>query len=84
MDTKSDSAARKCLQQAYQNAFNIEPNLKVIHAGLECGIIAEHYPRLQMVSFGPVIQGAHAPGERIKVDTVKCWKLLVTALASVE
>lgn len=80
-----DSAALKCLQHAYQKAFNIEPNLKVIHAGLECGIIAEHYPDLQMVSFGPDIQGAHAPGERVKVDTVeKCWKLLVTALASVE
>lgn len=79
-----DSAALKCLQQAYQSAFKIEPNLKVIHAGLECGIIAEHYPDLQMVSFGPDIQGAHAPGERVKVDTVeKCWKLLVTALESV-
>ena len=80
-----DSAALKCLQQAYQSAFDIEPNLKVIHAGLECGIIAEHYPDLQMVSFGPDIQGAHAPGERVKVDTVeKCWKLLVTALESVK
>lgn len=80
-----DSAALKCLQQAYQSAFKIEPNLKVIHAGLECGIIAEHYPNLQMVSFGPDIQGAHAPGERVKVDTVeKCWKLLVTALESIE
>lgn len=79
-----DSAALKCLQQAYQSAFKIEPNLKVIHAGLECGIIAEHYPDLQMVSFGPDIQGAHAPGERVKVDTVdKCWKLLVTALESI-
>lgn len=79
-----DSAALKCLQQAYQSAFEIEPNLKVIHAGLECGIIAEHYPDLQMVSFGPDIQGVHAPGERVKVDTVeKCWKLLVTALESV-
>jgi dipeptidase D len=80
-----DSAALKCLQQAYQSAFKIEPNLKVIHAGLECGIIAEHYPDLQMVSFGPDIQGAHAPGERVKVETVeKCWKLLVTALESIE
>lgn len=80
-----ESAALKCLQQAYQSAFKIEPNLKVIHAGLECGIIAEHYPDLQMVSFGPDIQGAHAPGERVKVDTVeKCWKLLVTALESIE
>ncbi|KXZ64376.1 Cytosol non-specific dipeptidase [Acinetobacter venetianus] len=80
-----DSAALKCLQQAYQSAFKIEPNLKVIHAGLECGIIAEHYPDLQMVSFGPDIQGAHAPGERVKVDTVeKCWKLLMIALESIK
>ena len=80
-----DSAALKCLQQAYQSAFDIKPNLKVIHAGLECGIIAEHYPELQMVSFGPDIQGAHAPGERVKVDTVeKCWKLLVAALELVK
>ncbi len=80
-----DSAALKCLQQAYQSVFKIEPNLKVIHAGLECGIIAEHYPDLQMVSFGPDIQGAHAPGERVKVDTVeKCWKLLVAALESIK
>ncbi|WP_312049107.1 aminoacyl-histidine dipeptidase [Acinetobacter courvalinii] len=80
-----ESAALKCLQQAYKSAFKIEPNLKVIHAGLECGIIAEHYPDLQMVSFGPDIQGAHAPGERVKVDTVdKCWKLLVTALESIK
>jgi len=80
-----DSAALKCLQQAYQSAFKIKPNLKVIHAGLECGIIAEHYPNLQMVSFGPDIQGAHAPGERVKVDTVeKCWKLLVAALESIK
>ncbi|KAA8731241.1 aminoacyl-histidine dipeptidase [Acinetobacter qingfengensis] len=79
------SAALKCLEQAYQKAFDIHPELKVIHAGLECGIIAEHYPGLQMVSFGPDIQGAHAPGERVKVDTVaKCWKLLTTALALVK
>ncbi|MEB3754096.1 beta-Ala-His dipeptidase [Acinetobacter sp. MD2(2019)] len=79
-----ESAALHCLQHAYQNSFQIEPELKVIHAGLECGIIAEHYPDLQMVSFGPDIQGAHAPGERVKVDTVaQCWTLLTAALASV-
>ncbi|MHA3083607.1 aminoacyl-histidine dipeptidase [Acinetobacter sp. ANC 5383] len=79
------SAALKCLQRAYQDTFQIEPELKVIHAGLECGIIAEHYPDLQMVSFGPDIQGAHAPGEQVKVDTVeKCWQLLVAALATVD
>ncbi|WP_343596527.1 aminoacyl-histidine dipeptidase [Acinetobacter sp.] len=79
-----NSAALHCLQDAYQQRFNIEPDLKVIHAGLECGIIAEHYPHLEMVSFGPDIQGAHAPGERVNVETVeKCWKLLTAALARV-
>lgn len=80
-----NSAALHCLQQAYQQSFNIKPELKVIHAGLECGIIAEHYPHLEMVSFGPDIQGAHAPGERVNVETVaKCWTLLTTALALVK
>lgn len=79
-----NSAALKCLQQAYLKVFNIEPKLKVIHAGLECGIIAEHYPHLEMVSFGPDIRGAHAPGERVDIQSVeKCWQLLVSALASV-
>ncbi|SDB89578.1 beta-Ala-His dipeptidase [Acinetobacter boissieri] len=79
-----ESAALKCLQQAYQTAFGIDAKLKVIHAGLECGIIAEHYPDLHMVSFGPDIRGAHAPGERVNVETVeKCWTLLKTALSLV-
>ncbi|GAA5012038.1 aminoacyl-histidine dipeptidase [Acinetobacter puyangensis] len=80
-----ESAALKCLQQAYQQAFQIEPQLKVIHAGLECGIIAQHYPHLQMVSFGPDIQGAHAPGERVNIKSVEnCWTLLTAALALVK
>ena len=79
------STALRCLQDAYQQAFKIEPSLKVIHAGLECGIIAEHYPHLEMVSFGPDIQGAHAPGERVRVDSVaNCWHLLCTALRLVD
>lgn len=79
------SAALQCLQRAYQTAFHIEPQLKVIHAGLECGIIAEHYPHLEMVSFGPDIQGAHAPGERVRVESVAhCWQLLTAALLLVE
>ncbi|MBF7682908.1 aminoacyl-histidine dipeptidase [Acinetobacter sp. B5B] len=80
-----ESAALACLQQAYQTTFGIDAKLKVIHAGLECGILAEHYPNLHMVSFGPDIRGAHAPGERVNVETVaKCWKLLTTALALVD
>lgn len=78
------SKALACLQQAYRDVFGIEAKRKVIHAGLECGIIAEHYPHLEMVSFGPDIRGAHAPGERVNIETVeKCWQLLKSALAAV-
>ena len=78
------SQALVCLQQAYRDVFGVEAKHKVIHAGLECGIIAEHYPHLEMVSFGPDIRGAHAPGERVNIETVeKCWQLLKSALASV-
>ncbi|MFC3902204.1 dipeptidase D [Acinetobacter marinus] len=79
-----DSQALACLQQAYRDVFGIEAKRKVIHAGLECGIIAEHYPHLEMVSFGPDIRGAHAPGERVNIHTVaQCWQLLKSALANV-
>ena len=56
--------------------------MQVIHAGLECGIIAARYPGLDIVSFGPTIRGAHAPGERVEVDSVgRAWRLLVAILA---
>ncbi len=80
----AQSAALLCLQNAYRTRFGIEPKLQVIHAGLECGIIAQHYPHLQMVSFGPTIQSPHAPGERVKISTVaSCWSLLKQALVLV-
>ncbi len=59
-----------------------ESKVQVIHAGLECGIIGSRYPGMQMVSFGPTIRGAHAPGERGEVASVtRCWHLLKAILA---
>jgi len=56
----------------------------VVHAGLECGIIGEKYPGLDIVSFGPNIRGAHAPGERVDIASVgNCWRLLVSILAEI-
>ncbi|MBR7888012.1 aminoacyl-histidine dipeptidase [Marinomonas sp. A79] len=58
-------------------------NVKVIHAGLECGIIGAKYPGMEMVSFGPNIRGAHSPAERMEIDSVgDFWNLLVALLAS--
>ena len=70
-------------QRVYANEFSTEAALQVIHAGLECGIIGAKYPGLEMISFGPTIRGAHAPGERVEVASVEqTWKLLTAILAA--
>ena len=61
------------------------PEIKVIHAGLECGILGAKYPQLEMISFGPLIRGAHSPSERVEVESVgEFWQVLkglITELA---
>ena len=52
--------------------------MKAVHAGLECGIIGEKYPGMDMVSFGPTLEGVHSPDEKIYIDTVeKYWDFLL-------
>jgi dipeptidase D len=69
-------------QRVYAREFGAEATLQVIHAGLECGLIGATYPELDMISFGPTIAGAHAPGERVEVASVdRCWQLLSALLA---
>jgi dipeptidase D len=71
-------------QRVYQRDHQAEARVKVIHAGLECGILGAKYPGMDMVSFGPDIRGAHAPGERVNIDSVgKVWSLLCAILAEV-
>lgn len=56
--------------------------VQVIHAGLECGIIGAKYPEMDIVSFGPTIRGAHAPGEAVEIASVgHCWQLLKAILS---
>lgn len=67
----------------YRREFESDAQVQVIHAGLECGIIAGIYPGLDMISFGPTIRGAHAPGEGVEIATVAgCWRLLKALLSS--
>jgi dipeptidase D len=64
-------------QRVYHQRFKAESAVQVIHAGLECGILAAKHPGLDIVSYGPTIRGAHAPGEAVEVATVAhCWTLL--------
>jgi dipeptidase D len=68
-------------QQVYTAEFGQPASLQVIHAGLECGLLAASHPELDMISFGPDIRGAHAPGERVEIASVqKCWQLLLAIL----
>lgn len=76
------SALLKTCQAVYKRDFGADSSVQVIHAGLECGIIGAKYPGLDIVSFGPTIRGAHAPGERVEIASVaRCWRLLTAILA---
>jgi dipeptidase D len=71
-------------QAAFRQTFATEAKTQVVHAGLECGLIAGKYPDMDMVSFGPTIHGAHAPGEAVEVASVeRCWRLLKAILAAI-
>lgn len=68
-------------KDSYTKLFSVEPVVRAIHAGLECGLFLEKYPYLDMISFGPTIKGAHSPDERLSISsTEKFWKLLVYIL----
>lgn len=61
----------------HKETFNEEPVIELIHAGLECGLIGEKYPRMEMLSFGPTLKDVHTPSEKIEIESVeKCWLLL--------
>jgi dipeptidase D len=71
----------RTMASIYRELFGQEPQIVACHAGLECGIIGQHYPDMEMISFGPNILGAHSPQERVQISSVqKFWKLLCTTL----
>jgi dipeptidase D len=72
-----DSPLLKTARGVYQKLYKEEPEVKAIHAGLECGIIGDKFPGMDMISFGPTILGAHSPDERVQISTVeKFWDFL--------
>ncbi len=69
------------LQAVHQEVFGQPAKLIAMHAGLECGVIGEKYPGMQMISFGPQIENPHSPSERVQISSVEgFWKFLRTAL----
>jgi dipeptidase D len=76
-----DSSILKVAKQSYQKLYGKEPHVKAIHAGLECGIIGEKYPGMDMISFGPTLEEVHSPDEKIYIDSVdKFWNFLLAIL----
>jgi dipeptidase D len=72
-----DSKALAVVRSVYAKRWGKEPHVTAIHAGLECGLLGERVPGLDMVSFGPQIEGAHSPDERVSVPSVaRFWDAL--------
>ena len=66
----------------HERALGSPPEVKAIHAGLECGIIGKKIPGMDMISFGPVIQAPHSPDERVHIGSVgRFYRLLTATLA---
>ncbi len=76
-----DSPILKAMKESYKAQFGKEPAVKVIHAGLECGIIGAVVPGLDMISFGPTLRSPHSPDERVLIPTVaKFYDFVVATL----
>lgn len=72
------------LSSTYKEEFNLKPKIKVIHAGLECGLFSKPYPHWDMISIGPTIRHAHSPDEKVHIESVeKFWRFLLVSLKAV-
>ncbi|MCU4154724.1 aminoacyl-histidine dipeptidase [Carboxylicivirga sp. A043] len=79
-----DSPILKTMQDVYQKKWGKVPEIKAIHAGLECGILGSAYPHWDMISFGPTIRFPHSPDEKVNIETVGLfWEYLEETLKSI-
>ncbi len=83
-DPNINSPVLSVMKSVYEKKYDNQPAVKVMHAGLECGIILSNVPGLDIVSFGPTIKHPHSPDEKIEIDTVeKFWNYLVNILEQI-
>jgi dipeptidase D len=76
-----ESDILKTMQETYKKLYGKIPEIKAIHAGLECGIIMGPYPKLDAISFGPTIRYPHSPDEKVEIESVgKFWNYLTATL----
>lgn len=79
-----DSAILKVMAKLYEDLNGKKPHVAACHAGLECGILGQNYPDMDMISFGPNIKGAHSPDERAQISSAqKYWKFVLEILKAI-
>lgn len=79
-----DSPILQTMKDVYDKTYGKVPEVKIIHAGLECGILGSTYPHWDMISFGPTIRFPHSPDEKVNIKTVeKFWNFLKETLKAV-
>ena len=79
-----DSPILKTAIDVHTKVLGIKPEVKIMHAGLECGIIGATYPNLDMISFGPTIHHPHSPDEKVNIASVeRYWRFLTNLLENI-
>ena len=79
-----DASILKVVTNVYERLNNEKPHVAACHAGLECGILGQNYPDMEMISFGPNIKGAHSPDERAQISSAqKYWNFVLEILKEI-
>lgn len=79
-----ESPILKTMLDTYEGKWGKRPEIKAIHAGLECGILSQPYPHLDMISCGPTIRYPHSPDEKVNIETVqKFYDFIVETLKNI-
>jgi dipeptidase D len=80
----TNSSLLKRAKEIYRQLNHKEPEVKVVHAGLECAVIGEKFPGIEMISVGPTIEGLHSPQERLNIASVdNAWRFLLALIPAV-
>ena len=83
-EPKMDSAILEVLSGLYEKMNGEKAHVAACHAGLECGILGQNYPKMDMISFGPTIKGAHSPDERASISSAqKYWAFVLEILKNI-
>jgi dipeptidase D len=79
-EPKLDSSLLRTAEQTYASSFGAQPALAVVHGGLECAVLGERLPGVEMISIGPEIVGPHAPGEKVRISSAQRFYRLLAGL----